>query len=80
MRIVGVERALERVETGETEGERATKPSGRSFGGGRVCVAGLVSTCGSSSEGSWGSKRRSLRGSGRGAKRMRRVEGVEAER
>lgn len=45
-RMVGVERALERVEAGETVGERARKPSCGSFGG---CVAGFVSDCGSSS-------------------------------
>jgi hypothetical protein len=38
-RIVGVERTLERVESGETEGERAGKSSGAGIG----CVAGFVS-------------------------------------
>lgn len=76
VRMVGVDRALERVETGETEGESATAPSGRSFGAGTVCWEGLASDCGSSNKGSAMSKR-SLRGSGRGAKRMRRVEGAE---
>lgn len=37
VRMVGVERALERVESGETEGERTTKSSWRSFGAGTVC-------------------------------------------
>lgn len=71
-RTVGVERALERVESRETEGERAMKSSFRGIG----CVADLVSDCGSSDGAQWPS-RRSLLGSGRGAKRMRRVEGAE---
>lgn len=78
VRMVGVERALERVESGETEGERTTKSSWRSFGAGIVCGGGLVSDCGTS-DGSKVSKR-SLWGSGRGAKRMRRVEGAEEVR
>ena len=68
-RTVVVERMLERVESGEMDGERATKPS---FIGGTGCVVDLVSDCGSSDEASW-SGRRSLLGSGRGAKRMRRL-------
>jgi hypothetical protein len=67
--------ALERVESGEGEGDRATKLSFRGTG----CVADLVSDCGSPNEASW-SSRRSLLGFGRGAKRMRRVDGAEKAR
>ena len=76
--MVGVERALESEETGEMEGERTTILSGRSFGEG--WGGDLGSKWGTSDVVSWGSKSRSLRGSGRGAKRMRRVEGAEEGR
>lgn len=47
-RIVGVERTLEAVESGETEGEREREPSGRSAEAGTGCMADFVSGCGTS--------------------------------
>lgn len=79
-RMVGVERTLEGVESGEMEGESGRELLWSSSVDGTGCAGIFVTDCGSSARVSLGSSMRSLLGSGRGAKRMRRVERAEDAR